>query len=143
MSPLYSIIQFDSTFVNAHVTLISRKKKLELFLGKLLTNKNTYGIISPLRKATSIFGGIAQLGERLNGIQEVRGSTPLISTKRKRDGFTVPFPFGGDIQWESNAVRKQHGVLFPNGDRRILQSISKNQIRDALQNSRTTPLLLE
>ena len=26
------------------------------------------------------FGGIAQLGERLNGIQEVRGSTPLIST---------------------------------------------------------------
>ena len=26
-------------------------------------------------------GGIAQLGERLNGIQEVRGSTPLISTK--------------------------------------------------------------
>ena len=27
-----------------------------------------------------LHGGIAQLGERLNGIQEVRGSTPLIST---------------------------------------------------------------
>ena len=27
-----------------------------------------------------LFGGIAQLGERLNGIQEVRGSNPLIST---------------------------------------------------------------
>ena len=26
-------------------------------------------------------GGIAQLGARLNGIQKVRGSTPLISTK--------------------------------------------------------------
>ena len=26
------------------------------------------------------FGAIAQLGERLNGIQEVRGSTPLGST---------------------------------------------------------------
>ena len=26
------------------------------------------------------FGGVAQLVERLNGIQEVRGSTPLIST---------------------------------------------------------------
>ena len=25
-------------------------------------------------------GGLAQLGERLNGIQEVRGSTPLSST---------------------------------------------------------------
>ena len=90
MSPLYFIIQVVSTFVNAHIPLIKRKK-LELFLGKLLTNKNTYGIISPLRKATSIFGGIAQLGERLNGIQEVRGSTPLISTKSKRDGSAVPF----------------------------------------------------
>ena len=28
-------------------------------------------------------GGIAQLGERLNGIQEVSGSIPLISTKQK------------------------------------------------------------
>ncbi len=30
-----------------------------------------------------IFGGIAQLGERLNGIQEVSGSIPLISTTSK------------------------------------------------------------
>ena len=29
-----------------------------------------------------IDGGIAQLGERLNGIQEVSGSIPFISTKR-------------------------------------------------------------
>ena len=28
-------------------------------------------------------GGVARLGERLNGIQEVRGSIPLISTKIK------------------------------------------------------------
>ncbi len=27
-------------------------------------------------------GGVAHLGERLNGIQEVRGSIPLISTKK-------------------------------------------------------------
>ena len=27
------------------------------------------------------YGGIAQLGERLNGIQEVSGSIPLISTR--------------------------------------------------------------
>ena len=26
------------------------------------------------------YGGVAHLGERLNGIQEVRGSIPLIST---------------------------------------------------------------
>ena len=30
-----------------------------------------------------MYGGIAQLGERLNGIQEVSGSIPLISTKVK------------------------------------------------------------
>ena len=28
-------------------------------------------------------GGVAQLGERLNGIQEVRGSIPLASTPRR------------------------------------------------------------
>ena len=34
-------------------------------------------------------GGIAQLGERLNGIQEVSGSIPLISTIKalKTNGF--------------------------------------------------------
>ena len=55
-------------------------------------------------------GGIAQLGERLNGIQEVSGSIPLISTKNndshrpnvwvivlsirkhKEDGHLIPFP---------------------------------------------------
>ncbi len=31
--------------------------------------------------AAEKYGGIAQLGERLNGIQEVSGSIPLISTK--------------------------------------------------------------
>ncbi len=30
------------------------------------------------------YGAIAQLGERLNGIQEVRGSTPLGSTIKTR-----------------------------------------------------------
>ena len=30
------------------------------------------------------YGGIAQLGERLNGIQEVSGSIPLISTTKHR-----------------------------------------------------------
>ncbi len=32
----------------------------------------------------SEYGGVAHLGERLNGIQEVRGSIPLISTRKKR-----------------------------------------------------------
>ena len=43
------------------------------------------------RRKNSIFtfvirlGGVAQLVERLNGIQEVRGSTPLISTTGEKD----------------------------------------------------------
>ena len=35
------------------------------------------------------YGGIAQLGERLNGIQEVSGSIPLISTKHRSESFGV------------------------------------------------------
>ena len=40
----------------------------------LLTRKYPHDMI------LSFHGGIAQLGERLNGIQEVSGSIPLIST---------------------------------------------------------------
>ena len=40
------------------------------------------GIIRTLFRSKTEHGGIAQLGERLNGIQEVRGSIPLISTKK-------------------------------------------------------------
>ena len=36
------------------------------------------------------YGGIAQLGERLNGIQEVSGSIPLISTKSEK---SEPFSY--------------------------------------------------
>ena len=44
---------------------------------------NTVPSASALEKSESVFGGIAQLGERLNGIQEVSGSIPLISTKER------------------------------------------------------------
>ncbi len=36
-----------------------------------------------LARLHSIMGGIAQLGERLHGMQEVSGSIPLTSTKFK------------------------------------------------------------
>ena len=40
------------------------------------------------------YGGIAQLGERLNGIQEVSGSIPLISTKSvENHWFSTLFSF--------------------------------------------------
>ncbi len=38
-------------------------------------------------------GGVAHLGERLNGIQEVRGSIPLISTKKGRTCYGLAGSF--------------------------------------------------
>ena len=35
-------------------------------------------------------GGIAQLGERLHGMQEVRGSIPRTSTSIAKENFRVP-----------------------------------------------------
>ena|SRR5208282_4404219 len=41
---------------------------------------------------TILVGDVAQLGERLNGIQEVEGSTPFVSTKhlRRMRGLKTP-----------------------------------------------------
>ena len=50
-----------------------------LFCEKLLISTD---IICIIEVQLIDLGGIAQLVERLNGIQEVRGSTPLISTTR-------------------------------------------------------------
>ena len=47
---------------------------------KRLTNASGFAIIIFVKSKN---GGIAQLGERLNGIQEVSGSIPLISTNSK------------------------------------------------------------
>ena len=44
-------------------------------------------IIQKLSGSATEHGGIAQLGERLNGIQEVSGSIPLISTTKSSENF--------------------------------------------------------
>ena len=38
------------------------------------------------RSKTAASGGVAQLGERLNGIQEVKGSIPSVSMEYRRPG---------------------------------------------------------
>ncbi len=55
-------------------------------------------------RPSPIYGGIAQLGERLNGIQEVRGSIPLISTKKKRASKRMSFSFCFGV-WDRPADR--------------------------------------
>ena len=52
------------------------------------------------------YGGIAQLGERLNGIQEVSGSIPLISTKK------TPASFEAGVFRVYLSFRR--GILLPN-----------------------------
>ena len=47
---------------------------------KRLTSLDMYAILQFNRSPWRLSGGLAQLGERLNGIQKVRGSNPLSST---------------------------------------------------------------
>ena len=61
-----------------------------------------------------LFGGIAQLGERLHGMQEVSGSIPLTSTNlrsavvqespetRRNAGFFMPEWFA-QVRWNMGA----------------------------------------
>ncbi len=74
--------------------------------------------------------------------KHTRVRIPPSAPKQKRSANRCSvFVLVKNINRDSNAVRKQHGVLFLNGDRRILQSITLNPNRNALQNSRTNPSL--
>ena len=72
-----------------------------------MKNIKVYDIIQTL-------GGVAQLGERLNGIQEVMGSIPTISTKNKSYlyGGTCFLYVCGDRTREGFVVKKVAGGKF-------------------------------
>ena len=68
--------------------------------GKPLDILRSCAIIARLiGSATAEYGGIAQLGERLNGIQEVSGSIPLISTKTPEN-----VSFSGVFLFQSGSI---------------------------------------
>ena len=72
-----SIAVFYSFGLTSIVTLQLNSKIFK----KCIDISKTYVIMSKLSEIQRTeYGGIAQLGERLNGIQEVSGSIPLIST---------------------------------------------------------------
>ena len=57
-------------------------------------------------------GGVAQLGERLTGSQEVRGSIPLVSTiVNARPLNRVAFLFACDIKW-LNCILQNMQIAF-------------------------------
>ena len=89
----------DSAFVVVLLLYFPNYSKISK---NLLTNACTPAIIINVAGANASgaasqrteYGGIAQLGERLNGIQEVSGSIPLISTKLRIDRMSVKWISG-------------------------------------------------
>ena len=65
-----------------------------------------------------------QFGSNPTGVR-----IPLSPPKRKKHLKWCFFRCDGEIQWDSNAVKKQHSALFLNGDRRILQNITYKRNR--------------
>ena len=72
---------------------------------KSLLAASTSPIVSPRH------GGVAQLGERLTGSQEVRGSIPLVSTIVNVKAFGIPkASFYADISRRINSHPHQQKV---------------------------------
>ena len=71
-----------------------------------------HDIIIKLSDSNDQLGGIAQLGERLNGIQEVAGSIPTISRKEKTFCFTAKGFFFSAISKNPLAVVADSGVQY-------------------------------
>ena len=71
--PARSLCSWGITLKRDTVVIIAESSLLLVF-----SFRNVCAII------TLVHGGIAQLGERLNGIQEVMGSNPTISIKTDR-----------------------------------------------------------
>ena len=66
--------------------------------------RSRYAIsVPPLRGAEQFSGAIAQLVERLHGMQEVRGSTPLSSTGQTHN--SKPFEPGTAAKYSSKTLR--------------------------------------
>ena len=69
------------------------RQNASLFFKNRLTFRAAAAIIIKLSAIRQPRGGVAHLGERLNGIQEVRGSIPLISTTTNRSGPCATWPW--------------------------------------------------
>ncbi len=55
------------------------------YIEKVILTKDFLTVLSRIRKVPRSVGAIAQLGERLHGMQEVGGSIPPSSTKSFRN----------------------------------------------------------
>ena len=72
----------------------NQEKKLEKVLDKKGKGCYTNKAVSDDGKTC---GGVAHLGERLHGMQEVRGSIPLISTNREQNEHSTLVKMIGNV----------------------------------------------
>ena len=75
----------------------NRKKRLQFSV--------KYGSIYLAERNSKFLGGIAQLGERLTGSQEVRGSIPLVSTRALNE---APTQVGAFFHIGTQGQRQDH-----------------------------------
>ena len=59
--------------------MVSKHTPSQMVLRQSIPNKKLH----PRGSLLGFYGGLAQLGERLHGMQEVTGSIPVISTRKK------------------------------------------------------------
>ena len=76
----------NNRYGKTEIILSKKNRKLHIRL-----DKKTITVVS--ERGQNMCGGIAQLGERLNGIQEVSGSIPLTSTKKIQASDLCQMPF--------------------------------------------------
>ena len=76
------------------------QQKIKRIGKKVLARSNTFPYSSFL-----LLGGVAQLGERLTGSQEVRGSIPLVSTRALNE---APTQVGAFFHIGTQGQRRHH-----------------------------------
>ena len=64
--------------------------------------------------STSTHGGVAQLGERLTGSQEVRGSIPLVSTRALNE---APTQVGAFFHINTQGQRRHHATSLDDNEK--------------------------
>ena len=88
-------------------------------------SKNVLASPSEFPYSTSSHGGVAQLGERLTGSQEVRGSIPLVSTRALNEAptqvgafFHISNCYFVDGNEKDRALNEHpsHGSIFRRGE---------------------------
>ncbi len=81
---------------------------------------------------------------QIQNIEQNSRTTPLGSTKITKKAYaSAPFVILRDlIKGVERSDQNNPVSCFVNGDRRILRDVTKNQIQNIEQNSRTTPLYI-